>query len=126
MMGAGVANLAGAVVSYALAIVASNHQLPEGAPDRLRSISAAIWLTLPLIALVPVASMMPHGPSLILRIAIVAAWLSGVLLLRLVNRYDLEKLESLPLRAAPQRWLRDRAVALGGLLVRNAPPRRVA
>ena len=126
MMGAGVANLAGAVVSFAFAIAAATRHLPEGATERLRSSSAAIWLTVPLLALVPVVSLAPAWTSVMLRALLLVAWLFGVLLFRLVNGYDLEKLAALPLRAAPQRWLRDRTVSLAGRLVRNFQPRRAA
>lgn len=126
IMGAGVANLSGALVSFAFALAAAARHLPEGAAERLRSSAAAIGLTLPLIALVPLTSLVPAGLGLALRFAIALAWLFGVLALRLVNGYDLEKLASLPLRAAPQRRLRDWTVSLAGRIVRTFEPRRAA
>ena len=126
IMGAGVANLAGAVVSFALALAAAARHLPEGAGERLRSSAAAIWITLPLIALVPLTSLVPAGVGLALRFAIIVAWLVGVLALRLINGYDFEKLASLPLRGSPQRLLRDWMVSLGCRIVRPFEPRRAA
>lgn len=126
IMGAGVANLTGAVLSYAAAMVFAVRHLPEGASERLQSALAAILLTVPLVALIPLAAGAGGGLGLALRFAILAAWLAGVFALRLVNDYDLEKLSSLPLRASPQRRLRDWTVALAGRLVRRFGPRSAA
>lgn len=126
ILGAGVANLSGAIVSFGAALAAAGRHLSEGAEERLRATAAAIWLTLPFVALVPLASLAGPGLSLALRIGIVLGWMLGVFAFRLVNGYDLEKLAALPLEAAPQRTARDWAVALAGRLVRRFEPGRAA
>ncbi len=126
-MGAGWANLAGEVVSYAIALVLITRILPEGARDRLRMVGVALAATLPLVVLALVLDRPSHpGWSLAARIALVPVGVAVLFTLELVQRYDLEKLAALPLSADWMRRPRDIFVALAGRLVHALAPRRAS
>jgi len=116
-LGAAWANLAGAVASYLLALVFTAVLLPETVRDRSAVVLRALVLTLPMLGLA--ALLVPAGAhgvlSLIARVLLVLPAIFGLFALRLITRYDLEKLSGLRLRAPLARRVRD-------LLVRTAEP----
>jgi O-antigen/teichoic acid export membrane protein len=72
MMGAGAANLIGAVLAYAVALVMLARALPEGAGERARVVALSVALTVPLLG----AGLLldrgtPMGWSLLARLALV-------------------------------------------------------
>jgi O-antigen/teichoic acid export membrane protein len=116
-LGAAWANLAGAVASYLLALVFTAVLLPETTRERSSVVGRALVLTLPMLGLA--ALLVPAGAhgvwSLAARLLLVLPAVFGLFALRLVTRYDLEKLSGLQLRAPLARRARD-------LLVRSAEP----
>jgi PST family polysaccharide transporter/lipopolysaccharide exporter len=126
LAGAGWANLAGAVVSYVAALVALLRWLPEGGIERARAAAMSCATLLPLLLVAWAAeSWLPSPLSLALRIGLVPVAGMSVFALRLVTRYDLEKLASVPLPAPWMRWARDGAVAAADRVVRALEPRSV-
>jgi O-antigen/teichoic acid export membrane protein len=124
VMGAGVANLAGAVVSYAASMTRLARILPAGTGERLASVGRSLSLFLPLIGAGLVAdAVLPPLPSLVLRLALVPAAAAGTLALGLVNRYDLDRLSSFPLGSAWMRRVRDAGMAVVLRLARTVEPR---
>ena len=115
--GAAWANLAGAVASYLLALVFAAVLLPDTGRERTSVVARALLLTLPMLGLasllVPAGS--PAPLSLLARVLLVMPAVFGLFALRLVTRYDLEKLSGLQLRAPFARRMRD-------VLVRSAEP----
>jgi hypothetical protein len=127
-MGAAWANLAGAIVSYLMALVFAGVILPETAMSRAGVMLRAMVLTLPMLALSLVLGRQGH-PSLVsvlTRLALVPPAIVAIFALRLVTRYDLEKLSALELRAPVVRRMRDRLVGAADLLAQVFEPRRTA
>lgn len=113
LLGAGWANLAGAVASFVLASVLVARLLPEGGEERVRAFSRTLALLVPLLLLALVADgMLPWAQALAARLALVVLAVVGVFAIGLVNRYDLDQLASVPLRAGWIRHARDGVVAL--------------
>lgn len=111
LAGAGWANLAGAVIAFIAAQVAMRRLLPEGTGDRARASLVALALLAPCLAVGLALDAWVGGPAatacklLMMPAALISAFAMG-----LVTRYDLEKVSSVPLKAA---WLgrtRDTAV----------------
>jgi len=127
-IGAAWANLAGAVVSYALAMGFTAAILPETARERAGVALRGFALVLPFLGLS--ALLVPQGPhgsvSLALRILLVLPATFGLFALRLVTRYDLEKLSGLPLQAGLARRVRDSLVRVADPLARLFESRRPA
>jgi len=125
MLGAGWANLAGAVVSFAGAMMVLNRVLPEGAGERGRASGVAITLTGVLLVLGLVLDRPPiFGWSFLVRLALVPIGIFALFALQLITRYDLEKLSSIPLGARWMRRPRDGFVAAADRLARVLAPRR--
>lgn len=113
--GAGWANLAGAVASYAAALAVLARLMPEGARGRARVALTALALMLPLLGAVLWADRLDPAASVAVRVALVGVALAAAGAAGLLVRYDLVKLEGL---ALPHPWLeRGRAVALAGARV---------
>jgi len=127
MIGAGVSNLLGAVVSYATALVFLGRVLPEGARERLRAVGVALLLFVPLLA---AGWLLDRGPafgwSLFPRLALVPLAALALFPLGLITRYDLGKLAALPLGAVWMRVPRDRFVAAVDRMARALGAREVA
>ena len=127
-LGAAWANLAGAVVSYVLALVFTSVLLPETSRERSSVVGRALVLTLPMLALA--ALLVPAGAhtflSLAARVLLVLPAVFGFFALRLITRYDLEKLSGLQLRAPLARRVRDLLVRLADPLARLFESRRTA
>ena len=127
-LGAAWANLAGAVASYALALVFTAVLLPETSRERSGVIGRALVLTLPALGLA--ALLVPAGAhgvlSLVARPLLLLPAVFGLFALRLVTRYDLEKLSGLQLRAPLARRVRDALVRTADPLARLFETRRTA
>ncbi len=127
LAGAAWANLAGAVVSYLAALAQLARRLPEGGAERARSQAIGLALFLPLLLLglfIDGRIPPPWSPMARLLLVLPAVW--GMFALSLVNRYDLEKLSSIPLTAGWMRLTRDTVVAAARRLVRAAGLREVS
>jgi len=127
-MGAAWANLAGAVASYATALVITGRQLPETSRERAGVVSRALLVTVPLLLLSWLLSTSTGHPvlSVVARAALVLPALVAVFALRLVTRYDLEKLSALQLRSPWLRRARDLVVRAADPMARVFEARRPA
>jgi hypothetical protein len=127
-MGAAWANLAGAVASYATALVITGRQLPETAGERAAVVARALLVTVPLLMLSWLLSTAGSHPvlSVVARAALVLPALVAVFALRLVTRYDLEKLSALQLRSPLLRRTRDLVVRAADPMARVFEARRPA
>ena len=127
-MGASWANLAGAVTSYLVALVWAGAILPETRGERAGVFVRALVLTLPLLALSLLLVREGHAPvlSVLARLALVPPAIVALFALRLVTRYDLEKLSALELRAPVVRRVRDAIVGAADRLAQVFESRRAA
>jgi len=127
-LGAAWANLAGASVSYLVALVFAARVLPETALERAGVVVRSFLLTTPMLAFALFVTRhgFPAVPSLALRLALVPPAIVALFALGLITRYDLEKLSSLDLRSALARRLRDSFVGAADRLARVLEPRRAA
>jgi O-antigen/teichoic acid export membrane protein len=127
-LGAAWANLAGAAVSFAAALGFAAVVLPESAALRASVVARALLLVLPLLGLtwLLLPQEAPSALSLLARMLLTLPAAFALFPLRLVTRYDLEKLSGLRLRAAPARRLRDLLVRAVDPLARLFEPRRTA
>ncbi len=126
-MGACAANLAGAAASFTGALILASTIVPEGTFERLGAVVRNILLLAPslLLTLFAERELGVHA-SLPIRLVLVLPSLLGVFALGLLNRYDLEKVSSLPL---PGTWLprvRDAFVSVADRLARTFEYRRAA
>lgn len=121
------ANLGGAVVSFAGALVLAGVLVPEGVEERIGAVVRNLLLLLPglLLALYAERELGVQG-SRLLRLFLIVPALVGTFAFALVTRHDLEKLAGLPLPGAWLPRLRDAAVAFAERLVRVFEPRRAA
>jgi O-antigen/teichoic acid export membrane protein len=127
LAGATWANLIGAAVSYVAALALLARQLPEGARERAHSSVLGVALLAPLLAVALLVDGWIGNPwAIATRVALVPAAVWAVFALSLVNRYDLEKLSSIPVTARWMRFTRDTVVAAGERLARAAQPRGVS
>ncbi len=125
IMGGGVANLAGAVVSFGMALAAGRDLLPEGAEERLGATLRALLLAAPVMAVtLALDRLLPWTWALTGRVALVPFVVIAVFALGLVTRYDLEKLSALPLGHPATRALRDAVVGVADRMARVLEPRR--
>jgi O-antigen/teichoic acid export membrane protein len=125
MMGAGWANLAGAVVSYVMAMLLVGRFLPEGGSERASATFRSLLVFLPLLGLgLFLETRVAHLWSLALRLAMIPTAVVAVFALRLVRSEDIDRLNSFPLESAWMRRTRD--VVMAGLqgLARALTPRR--
>jgi O-antigen/teichoic acid export membrane protein len=127
-MGAALANLAGAVASYALALVFTATILPETTNSRTGVVVRALAVTVPMLFLawLLLAPGTMHPLSLLARGLLVLPAVFSLFALRLVTRYDLEKLSGLRIRQTIPRRLRDGVVRAADPLARLFEPRRTA
>jgi O-antigen/teichoic acid export membrane protein len=126
LQGAGWANLAGAATSCVAAMILLARLLPEGAAARTRTSLKALALTSGLLlAGLAIERMFSGAASTVLRALLVPVGFAGVFALGLVNRYDLEKVSSVPLQSGWMRRLRDGVVGTARTLARAVEPRRV-
>jgi O-antigen/teichoic acid export membrane protein len=127
-MGAAWANLAGATVSYVMALSLAGRLLPETAPERAGVVARALLVTVPML-LIAWSLSMPSTHSLltvIARASLVPPGLVALFALRLVTRYDLEKLSALQLRSPFARRARDIVVRAADPMARVFEARRPA
>ena len=126
LIGAGWANLAGAVLSYAVAMFAYDRRVPEGATDRLRTTAAGLLVFMPLLAIgLQMDARLPHLPSLIGRLALIPIAVLGTLVFGLVRESDFDRLLSFPLEAAWMARIRDIVARAARSAVRSLTPRRI-
>lgn len=126
-IGAAWANLAGAVASYAMALAFTATILPESSGTRTGAVLRALAVTLPMLLLAWLL-LTPHPGawSLVARLLLVLPGIFALFALRLVTRYDLEKLSGLRIRRTLPRRLRDGVVRAADPLARLFEPRRTA
>ncbi|MBI5171081.1 MAG: oligosaccharide flippase family protein [Candidatus Eisenbacteria bacterium] len=126
-MGACAANLAGAAASFTGALILASTLVPEGTFERLGAVVRNILLLAPslLLTLFAERELGVHG-SLPVRLVLVLPSLLGVFALGLLNRYDLEKVSSLPLPGAWLPRVRDALVSVADRLARTFEYRRAA
>ena len=125
IQGAAWANLVGAVVSYAAALIVLARVLPGRASAAARvatALRAAALLGSLLLAGLLFELKLGHVPSLILRTLLVPTGLWAVFALRLVHRQDLDKLAAIKLRWGPLRRLRDSIVGVAARFARTVEP----
>ncbi len=121
------ANLGGALAAFTGALVLARVALPEGAGARVGVVLRSTALMAPLlVAALAADRWLGLRAALAVRLALLVPALLGVFALGLVNRYDLEKVASLPLSVGWLARFRDQFVAGAGRLVRLFEPRRAA
>jgi len=127
-MGASWANLAGATASYGAALWLAGRLLPETAPERGAVVARALLVTVPLL-LIAWSLSMPSAHTLltvIARASLVLPGVVGLFALRLVTRYDLEKLSALQIHSPFARRARDIVVRAADPMARAFEARRPA
>lgn len=126
LVGAGWANLAGAVVSYAAALYALRFAVPEDTGDRTRTTLTGLMLFLPLIAIgLELEARLPMLGSAIGRFLLLPVAGIGMFALGLVREEDFDRLLSFPLRAPWMTGLRDGLVTGARRAMRAMAPRRI-
>jgi O-antigen/teichoic acid export membrane protein len=127
-IGASWANLAGAVAAYAASLVFTAQILPESAVDRTRVVLNSLVLTVPMLLLAWMLSAPPGHAylSVAVRAALVLPAMVALFALRLITRYDLEKLTALQLRSPLARRARDLVVRAADPMARAFEARRPA
>jgi len=126
LLGAGWANLAGAVVSFAAAMIALNRRMPEGAAARLRTTATGLMVFMPLLAIgLQLDAHLPPLPSVIARILLAPIAVLGVLAFGLVREEDFDRLLSFPLSSQWMAHVRDGVVLGARRAVRAVTPRRI-
>jgi O-antigen/teichoic acid export membrane protein len=127
MIGAGFANLSGAVASYIAAFVLLARLMPDAAPARWRTLFSTLVVFLPLMTAGLLIEARVAAPwSLVLRLLLIPIAMFGILALRLVNRYDLDRLSSIPLESSWMRRVRDVLVGAAVGVMRAVEPRGAA
>jgi O-antigen/teichoic acid export membrane protein len=127
-MGAAWANLAGAVAAYVAALWLSGRLLPETASERAGVVLRALLVTVPMLLLAWSLSIPSAHPALsvIVRVSLVLPCTVTLFALRLITRYDLEKLSALQLRRPLARRARDIVVRAADPVARAFEARRPA
>jgi O-antigen/teichoic acid export membrane protein len=121
IIGAAWANLAGAVASYAAALLLLARLLPRGARRRARTALAALALLLPLLAITLLVEWRVHGPILLpLHLVLLLPAGVGLFLLGLVRGEDLDKLAAIPLERPWTRVVRGSVLLFLGFFARLA------
>jgi len=127
IIGATWANLAGAVISYVVAMVLLARRMPEGAQERLRSGLAAPALLLPLLGLTLLGDSHLQGLLRVLfHLALVLPAGIAAFALGLVRGEDLDKVASVPLERPWTRVVRGSLLHLLNFFARMAGTRRTA
>lgn len=127
IIGAAWANLAGAAMSYAVAMVLLVRMMPEGARGRVRTGLAAPALLLPLLAVTLLGEYRLLGiPRVLFHIALVLPAGIGVFALGLVRGEDLDKVANVPLERPWTRVVRGSLLLTLGFFARLAGVRRAA
>ncbi len=127
IIGGAWANLAGATVSYLVAMAVLARVLPETSGLRARTGLTALGLLMPLLALtLLVDARAPHGVATLVHLLLASAGVLGVFALGLVRRYDLQRVAEMPLQAAWMRQVRDLLVGMVDRFARVVEPRRIS
>jgi PST family polysaccharide transporter/lipopolysaccharide exporter len=125
-MGACWANLGGAAVSFAAAMVLLSGVLPEGHRERVAAtVRSLLWLVPGALLALLAERQWGLAHSLPVRAFLLLPAFLGIFALGLVNRYDLVKLASVPLPGALLNRVRASLVAFADQLARMFEPRRV-
>jgi lipopolysaccharide exporter len=119
VLGAAWSNVVGAALAYAVATVLMARALPEGAAGRMRATLTSLAILAALVGVVLLSGLLPPVPGLALRIALVPVAVLAVCGSGLVVRYDLEKLQGLPIASPALSRARDRALLLAGRFLRS-------
>jgi len=127
-MGASWANLAGAVASYGTALWFTGRLLPETASERGGVVMRALLVTVPMLLIAWSLSTSGAHPLLtvIARASLVPPAVVALFALRLITRYDLEKLSALQIPWPFARRARDIMVRAADPMARVFEARRPA
>jgi len=127
-MGASWANLAGAMASYGTALWFTGRLLPETASERGGVVMRALLVTVPMLLIAWSLSTSGAHPLLtvIARASLVPPAVVALFALRLITRYDLEKLSALQIRWPFARRARDIVVRAADPMARVFEARRPA
>jgi O-antigen/teichoic acid export membrane protein len=127
-MGAAWANLAGAVASFVIALWLAGQLLPETASERSAVVARSLLVTVPLVLIAWSLSMTnAHSVlTVIARASLVVPAVVALFALRLITRYDLEKLSALQLHSPFARRARDIVVRAADPMARVFEARRPA
>ena len=127
-MGASWANLAGAMASYGTALWFTGRLLPETASERGGVVMRALLITVPMLLIAWSLSTSGAHPLLtvIARASLVPPAVVALFALRLITRYDLEKLSALQIRWPFARRARDIVVRAADPMARVFEARRPA
>ena len=127
VIGAAWANLAGATVTFIVALALLARMVPEGAAERVRNEFAALALLVPLLAVTLLGEMRLGGTyRLLFHLALVPSAAVGMFALGMVRREDLDKLAEVPLERPWTRVLRGSLLASLSFFGRLAGVRRTA
>jgi PST family polysaccharide transporter len=127
LIGAGWANLAGAVVSYLAAMVTLNRRLPEGARERIRTTFTSLMVFAPVLLVgLELDRRLPEPWSLAARLALLPVTLALVFAFGLVREEDFQRLQSFPLRSVWMTRIRDGLVGGGRRALQAVVPRRTS
>ncbi|HTO92070.1 MAG TPA: oligosaccharide flippase family protein [Candidatus Sulfotelmatobacter sp.] len=124
--GAAWANLAGAIVSYIVAMILLDQLVPEGRDERTRTtwLGLACFAPFLLLGLV-IGDHFGHLGSTLARLALVPPTLALTLAVGLVRPADFERLSSFPLESTWMRRTRDLVVAAAQRTANALVPRRL-
>jgi teichuronic acid exporter len=127
IIGAAWANLAGATVSFVVALMLLARLVPEGASGRARTGLAGLVLLLPFLAVTLLGELRFHGvPRVAFHLALVPVAGVGMFALGLVRQEDLDKLAEVRLERPWTRVVRGSLLRTLGFFARLAGVRRPA
>ena len=127
IVGAAWSNLAGALVAYVVGLVLLARVVPAGAPERVRSVLAALALLLPALAITLLGELRFRGASrMLFHLALVPPVVVGMFALGLLRQQDLDKLEEMQLDQPWTRVVRGSLLHALGFIARLAGVRRAA
>jgi O-antigen/teichoic acid export membrane protein len=124
--GAAWANLAGAIVSYGVAMSLLDRQMPEGSRERRVTTALGLASFLPFLAIgLLIDGHFGRVGSFVIRLALVPPTVALVLSLGLIRQADFERLSSFPLQSAWMRRTRDTLITMARRTASALVPRRL-
>jgi len=124
--GAAWANLAGAVVSYGVAMAFLDRKVPEGSHERHATTALGLACFAPFLAIgLLIDGHFGRVGSFVARLALVLPTLALILASGLIQQADFDRLRSFPLESAWMRRTRDVLVAMAQRTASVMVPRRI-
>jgi O-antigen/teichoic acid export membrane protein len=124
--GAAWANLAGAIVSYIVAMILLDRLIPEGRTERHATTALGLACFAPFLAVgLLIGQHFGHVGSLVAKLALVPPTIALVLSLGLIRQADFERLSSFPLQSVWMRRTRDLLIAMAQRTASALVPRRM-